>query len=267
MIQLGSFCQVLTVVFAQVALGVMYIAAAGAQSPDCGWQHHFEQLDLQPSVFCYTGHEIRHFERKTISTVQVSRTQAMGDLVMPAVCMNPIPCNWQNATANSSVEHYTEFSASVSGSASYKTKASLGIDLLKVLEGGAELGTEWTLGAEISFTTRTTFTQAIAVHQQDCYKVTWKFWKTRNYVTGHSTEVEEYVWHRGGEWLEIVNGVWVLHQCPTDPVVTACDGDTASGNAHREAALEIEQIVTPCCSPLPTAAGGPPWCCSRECPQ
>lgn len=249
-------------------LCISFGSTAHAQSPNCGFQHHFEQLDLQPSVFCYTGYEIRHVERTTISTIQVSKTQAMPDIVMPAVCMNPIPCNWQNTAIHPGVEYYTEFSASVSGSAAYKTKASLGVDLLKFLEGGAELGVEWTIGAGISFTTRTTYTQTVDIYQQDCYKVTWKFWKTRNQVTGHATEVEEYVWQRGGEWLEFVNGVWVSHQCPTDVVVTTCDGGTASGQAHKEVALEIEQIVTPCCDPLPTTPGGsPPWCCSRDCPQ
>lgn len=269
MIQFGSFRRVLSVVFAQVALGVMYIAAAGAQSPDCGWQHHFEQLNGNPAQNCLKNFEPRYFVRSQISTVQTSRIQALADLVMPAVCMSPIPCNWQNASASPSVEHYTEFSVSVSGSMGYKGKISLGIDLLKMLEAGAEIQTEWSLGLGISFTTRTTYTHSFTVYQQDCHKVTWKFWKTRNSVTGTSTEVEEYHWVLHEVWYEVVNGVVVVHPCPTpdDPVVTTCDGDTASGQAHKEVAIELEQIITRCCSPLPPDENGPPWCCARECPQ
>lgn len=105
---------------------------AHADGPDCGWEHHYDQLNLSQQR-CVMNYERRVFSEEKLSTITTSRTPARPDANMPAVCFYPIPCDWRNAERDSSLEYYTEWKASVTGTVSNSAKVTLGENLLRVL--------------------------------------------------------------------------------------------------------------------------------------
>lgn len=220
----------------------------------CDFEYHAGQTGYYTN--CFSDYHRQVFYQEQLAAVTIKRTPARADVNMPAVCLYRIPCDWVNAFHQASITHSDEWTLSVSGSISGEAKISLGEALLRLL--GLEISLTVTLGGEVEYTSTTTWGDMLQIEQQDCYDQTWKFWKTTSRVTGTVTEIEEYTWFPRDMGLD------PDPNCPTEPVVTRCEGGaTASGTAVHLTQIELEQILQPCCPTLQP----PDPCCDRPCPR
>jgi len=180
--------------------------------------------------------------------------------------MYPIPCDWENDVVNLTIENFSEWNVSVSGSATLSGKVSLGNALLGLL-GRVDVSVSVTVGGLVGYTQRNEWSLSLTIHQQDCYDQTREFFKTTKDVSGTVTEWEQYEWQLLDRYICGTTGdpddpfIWC--DCPSGPVMTQCTR-SASGTGQKVAGLDIMSGITPCCPTIHVQFPETP-CCGRDC--